>query len=268
MCGIAEVSKSGYYRWLTQATNYQKDYDDYLLIKEVFDRGKKKWGWRTVSMKLEREKNIIFNHKKIKRIMKKYGLACTIRRKNPYRAIMKKTAEHRTFPNLLNRQFIQTKPGEYFGTDITYIPLNHYFSYLAIVKDIASGEIVAWHMSQYITMELVLTMIERMKKYPNSVIHSDQGFHFTNPTYIDKVKMLKMFQSMSRKANCIDNAPVESFFGHFKDEVDYKSCTTFEQLYQLVENYINYYNRERAQWNKNKMTPVEYRDHLLKFCAT
>ena len=72
-----------------------------------------------------------------------------------------------------------------------------------------------------------------------------------------------MIQSMSRKGNCIDNAPTESFFGHFKDEVDYKDCTSFEELKTKTEEYINYYNNERQQWNLKKMTPVEYRNHLL-----
>lgn len=195
--------------------------------------------------------------------MRTYGLVCRVRRRNPYKAIMKKTAEHRTFANQLNRQFHQIIPYRYFGTDITYIPLNYCFAYLAIVKDLASGEIVAWHLSSHITMELVLTMLDKLQGYPNALIHSDQGFHYTNPAYIAKVNLLKMVQSMSRKANCIDNAPVESFFGHFKDEVEYRGCQTFEELYQLIENYIRYYNHERAQWDRNKMTPVEYRDHLL-----
>ncbi len=72
---------------------------------------------------------------------------------------------------------------------------------------------------------------------------------------------------MSRKGNCIDNAPIESFFGHLKDDVDYKNCKTFEELKSLILNYINYYNSDRPQWDKNKMTPVEYRDHLLAIVA-
>jgi putative transposase len=267
LCGIAGVSRSGYYRWLRFADEPEKDLDDYLLVKEVFDKGKGKYGWRIIKMKLKREKQVVMNHKKIIRIKKKYGLVTRIRRRNPYKAIMKKTQEHRTFPNHLNRQFVQTAPHRFFGTDITYLPFNHRFAYLAIVKDIASGEIVAWHVSQYITMELVLTMLGQMKRYPDALIHSDQGVHFTNPVYIEKVKALEILQSMSRKANCIDNAPVESFFGHFKDEVDYKDCKTFEELRQFIENYIHYYNHERAQWGKKKMTPVEYRDHLLQLCA-
>ena len=267
LCGIANVSRSGYYRWLKTADAPKRDYDDYLAIKEIFDKGRGKCGFRTIKMRLEREKHVVMNHKKIIRIKRAYGLITKIRRRNPYKATMKKTEAHRVFPNVLARRFDQMVPNRFFGTDITYLPFNCRFAYLAIVKDIASGEIVAWHVSPYITMELVLTMLGRMRAYPGAFIHSDQGFHFTNPAYIEKVRALDMLQSMSRKGNCIDNAPVESFFGHFKDDVDYKGCRTFEDLRQLVENYIRYYNYERAQWGRMKMTPVEYRDHLLSLVA-
>ena len=264
---MADVSRSGYYEWLKHADDEPKDYDDYLLIKEIFDAGKSKYGWRQVKMHLKRKKDVVMNHKKIIRIMRKYDLRTKIRRKNPYKAIMKKTAEHRTFSNQLDRQFTQTIPFRFFCTDITYLFYNNRVAYLSVVKDIASGEIAAWFLLPYITMELVLKTIQQMKSYQNALIHSDQGFHYTNPEYIEKVKMLEMMQSMSRKGNCIDNAPIESFFGHFKDDVDYKICKTFEELYLLTENYIRYYNEERAQWSKNKMTPVAYRDHLLALCA-
>lgn len=267
MCSIAKVSRSGYYLWLRQADETDKDYNDYLLVKEIFDKGKKKYGWRQVQMGLKREKKVIMNHKKIIRIMRKYHLVAKIRRRNPYKMIMKKTAEHRTFTNQLGRAFSQTIPRRFFCTDITYIPFNNRFAYLCVVKDIATGEIVAWYLLPHVTMELVLKTIEQMKPYQNALIHSDQGFHYTNPEYIDKVKALEMIQSMSRKGNCIDNAPVESFFGHLKDDVDYKSCKMFEELKSLIENYIHHYNCERAQWGLNKMTPVEYRDHLLALNA-
>ena len=218
-------------------------------------------------MNLERKKKFKMNHKKIIRIMKKYNLVAKIRRRNPYKALMKKTAEHRTFANQLDREFRQTIPHRFFCADITYLFFNNRVAYLSVVKDIASGEIAAWHISPHITMELVLGTISQMDKYQNALIHSDQGFHYTNPEYIEKVKALNMVQSMSRKGNCIDNAPVESFFGHLKDDVEYKSCKTFEELRLLVENYIRYYNYERAQWDLNKMTPVEYRDHLLALNA-
>jgi transposase InsO family protein len=268
LCTIAGVSTSGYYTWLTQINEPQKDHRDYLLIKEIFDKGKSKWGFRTIHMKLC-EKNICMNHKKILRIMNKYKLYTKIRKANPYKQIMKKTLEHRVCENLLDRNFHQSIPYTVFCTDITYIFFNYRFVYLSVIKDIATGEIVGWKLSRNITMELVLGTLSHMKNnlsylsLKKIMIHSDQGFHYTNPRYQEMVQSLGMIQSMSRKGNCIDNAPIESFFGHFKDDIEYKDCKTFEDLYLIIEQYMKYYNHERQQWGLKKMTPVKYRDHLL-----
>ena len=260
LCELAGVSRSGYYKWLEQADEPEKDYDDYLKIKKIFDKGKGKYGWRTIKMRLPE-----MNHKKIQRIMRKYELITKVRRKNPYKMIMKKNLEHRTFPNKLQREFHQLTPLKVFCTDITYIPLCNEFVYLSVIKDIASGEVMAWNLSPTLAMTIAMETIRNMKldSYENILIHSDQGFHYTNPKYIEIVKKLKMSQSMSRKANCIDNAPIESFFGHMKDELDYKSCRSFQELSLKVKEYMKYYNHERKQWTRNKMTPVAYRDHLL-----
>lgn len=268
LCEIGKVSRGGYYKWLKHSEEREKDYEEYLLVKKIFDKGKKKWGFRTIQMRLL-ERKIVMNHKKIIRIMKKYNLVTKIRRKNPYKDIMKKSLEHRTFENKLNRQFQQNVPFSVFCTDITYLPFNHRFAYLSAIKDIASGEIVASNLSACLGMNLVMDTVENLKenrnisKFENIMIHSDQGFHYTNPLYIGMVKQLKMVQSMSRKGNCIDNAPMESFFGHLKDDVDYKNCKTFEELSLLITEYVKYYNQERQQWNLKKMTPVNYRNHLL-----
>jgi len=205
------------------------------------------------------------NHKKIQRIMRKYGLVAKVRRKNPYKAMLKKSLEHRTFPNQLQRQFQQTLPKQVFCTDISYLPFQQSFAYLSVIKDIASGEVAAWQLSLSLEMPLVTETIKKLKTdfCADSLIHSDQGFHYTNPDYIALVKELGMNQSMSRKANCIDNAPIESFFGHLKDELDYQSCQSFEELYLETERYMRYYNHERKQWTRNRMTPVEYREYLL-----
>jgi putative transposase len=229
-------------------------------VKEVFDQGKGKWGWRNIKMRLGS-----MNHKKIQRIMKKYGLVTKVRRKNPYKAIMKKSMEHRIFPNKLHREFNQFVPFKVFCTDITYIPFLSRFAYLSVIKDIASGEVMAWNVSMYMEMTLVTGTIEKLKldSYEDIMIHSDQGFHYTNPAYIEMIKELNMVQSMSGKGNCIDNAPIESFFGHMKDELDYESCRSFEELRSTIEEYMRYYNHGRRQWTRNKMTPIEYRNHLI-----
>ena len=205
------------------------------------------------------------NHKKIQRIMRKYDLVTKIRRKNPYRMIMKKSLEHRTSPNTLQRAFHQRIPLKVFCTDITYIPFCHGFVYLSVVKDIASGEIMAWNLSLSLEMNLVTETMKNMKldTYDDVLIHSDQGAHYTSPIYIQILQDLNITQSMSRKANCIDNAPIESFFGHMKDELEYQVCTSFNELFLAIQSYMRYYNHERKQWTRNRMTPVAYREFLL-----
>lgn len=260
LCELAGVSRSGYYKWEKNASQPDKDHGDYLKIQKVFDAGKGKYGWRSIKMRLP-----AMNHKKIQRIMKKYGLVTKIRKKNKYRAIHKKGQEHRIFANKLQRSFHQQTPFKVFCTDITYLPFHDRFAYLSVVKDIASGEVMAWQVSLNINMQLVLETIQRIPKNicENTLIHSDQGFHYTNPSYIKVVKNLKMIQSMSRKGNCIDNAPIESFFGHMKDELEYQNCFSFNELYLKIKTYMTYYNHKRKQWNRNQMTPVEYRNYLL-----
>ena len=258
------MSRSGYYKWLIHNDEPNKDYDDYLLIKVAYDKGGGKWGWRTIQMNL----GVYMNHKKIIRIKNKYGLNTKIRKVNPYRAIVKKSQEHRTFENILDRKFDQHIPRKVFCTDITYLPYNHRFAYFSAVKDIASGEIVGYNLSQHLHMDIVLGTLKNIDgDLKDVIIHSDQGFHYTNPQYISEVRKMNMIQSMSRKGNCIDNAPIESFFGHMKDDVNYRDCKTFSELSLMIAEYVRYYNTERKQWGLKKMTPVEYRNHLLENCV-
>jgi putative transposase len=265
LCSIAKVSTSGYYKWLPSSEKEEKDYGDYLLIKAEFDEGKRKYGARTICMNLEKPMNL----KKIRRIMTKYALVTKIRRKNPYKDIMKKTMEHTTAPNILNREFDKKEPYKALGTDITYLPYHYRFAYLSVVKDMVTGEVLSWELSQRLEMGIVMNTMKNLKRddgkdFEGVLLHSDQGFHYTNPLYIQKLKELKMIQSMSRKGKCIDNAPTESFFGHMKDDIDLRGCKTYEEVKLIISGYMRYYNYERRQWDRKKMTPVEYRNHLLK----
>jgi len=261
------VSRSGYYRWLSYR-GIDRDRNDYLLIKEIFKKGKKKLGWRSIQMNLKENHGIIMNHKKIKRIQRKYSLNAQIRRRNPYKTMAKKTQEHRTFDNLLNRNFQQIIPGKVLCTDITYL----YYglgrkAYLSVIKDVASKEVISWKVSNNLAMGFVLDSIEHLRDNStvtkDTIIHSDQGVHYTSPEYIEKIKTLKLKQSMSRKGNCIDNAPIESFFGHLKDDVDHQKAQTFNELSSMIDEYMDYYNNHRYQWEIKKMTPAQYRNYLL-----
>ncbi len=135
-----------------------------------------------------------------------------------------------------------------------------------MVKDIATAEALSWNTSLSIDVSLVTQTINNMKldSCTNILIHSDQGFHYTNPSYIKLLRELDITQSMSAKGKCIDNAPIESFFGHMKDELDYSHCTTLTELKLEIDEYMRYYNHERKQWARNKMTPIEYREYLLE----
>ena len=155
-------------------------------------------------------------------------------------------------------------------TDITYVYYgNGEPAYLGAVKDAATREIVSFHVSKNLSMDLGVKPINNIgslyskEDLNGCIIHSDQGIHYTSSNFSYACEQLNLIQSMSRKGNCLDNAPMESFFGHFKDELDYKSCKTFEELKLKISEYMDYYNNERKQWTLKKMTPVEYRTHLL-----
>lgn len=240
-----------------------------IILKAFHRRGYKK-GSRSIKMVLENEYNIIFSRKKIQRIMKKYGILCPHRRPNPYKKIAKATKEHQVVPNKLNREFKQGVPGKVLLTDITYLPYNgNRMAYLSTVKDASTNEILAYHVSDRITLDIATTTIYKLinnKKvtlHKDAFIHSDQGSHYTSPSYQKLLKKHGLGQSMSRRGNCWDNAPQESFFGHLKDEVDYQSCTTLNELKAKINYYMDYYNNYRYQWNLKKMTPIQFRNHLL-----
>lgn len=218
-------------------------------------------------------RGIVMNHKRVARLMDLFGMNARIRKANPYRNISKKTAEHSTFENILNRNFHQLIPKRVAGTDITYIPFKGGFIYLSAVKDYATGEILAWSVSLHIDMFLVARTLDMLEQYLGKelllgfLLHSDQGCHYTSPQYYNRLAEYGIIQSMSRKGTCIDNASMESFFGHMKDEIDISSCETFEDAKVHLAAYINEYNNERRQWEKKKMTPVEYRDHLFSLAT-
>lgn len=230
LCQVANVSPSGYYKWLQNsekdALREESDYQDYCLLKFIYDHEKGKIGYRGFYMALVDVLDKPMNHKKILRLMRKFNLYAKVRRANPYRHLEKATAAHRYIPNHLNREFNQDEPGKVFLTDITYLQYGKgQTAYLSCVKDLATREIVAYTLSTTLKMSIVYKTLEQLNihldgnLHPEAMIHSDQGVHYTHPEFQQRVKEMGLKQSMSRRGNCLDNAPMESFFGHFKDEV-------------------------------------------------
>lgn len=273
-CELMSVSRSGYYSFLngfdTRKAKENADLDAKKIILKAFNRRGYKKGARSIKMILENELSTIYSRKKIRRIMNKYNIVCPHRKPNPYRRMAKATKEHQVVPNTLKRNFKQGIPCKVLLTDITYLPYGHgHMAYLSTIKDGSTNEILAYHVSDRITLDIATTTIEKLMKnkkiklHKDAFIHSDQGSHYTSPKYQKLLKKYNVGQSMSRRGNCWDNAPQESFYGHFKDEVDYKSCKSLSEITAKVNHYMTYYNSFRYQWNLKKMTPVQYRNHLL-----
>lgn len=158
------------------------------LILKVFNRRGYKKGSRSIKMTLENEFNIVYSLKRIRRIMNKYEIICPHRKANPYRKIAKATKEHRVVKNILNRDFKQATPGKVLLTDITYLPYgNSKMAYLSTIKDSSTNEILAYHTSDRITLDIALNTIKKLVKTrrvtltKDAFIHSDQGSHYTSP---------------------------------------------------------------------------------------
>ncbi len=276
LCKVAEVSKSGYYAYFSTKRVNKREKNDSIdeklkeNILKAFNYKNRQKGVRQIKMVLKSEYGINYNLKRIRRIMRKFNIVCTIRKANPYRRMMKATREHTVVPNLLKREFKQDIPGKVLLTDITYLSYaGNNKAYLSTIKDGSTNEILAYNLSSSLKIDIALDTLKMLKLNPNftkhskAFIHSDQGLHYTSPIFQSKVKKMGLNQSMSRRGNCWDNAPQESFFGHLKDEVDFKKCNSIDELKSEIDDYMNYYNNYRYKWNLNKMTPVEYRNHLV-----
>ena len=201
-------------------------------------------------MTLENEFNIVYSLSRIRRIMNKNEIICPHRKAKPYRKIAKATKEHTVVKNILNREFKQATPGKVLLTDITYLPYsNSNMAYLSTIKDSSTNEILAYQTSDRITLDIALNTIKKLVKNrrvmltKDAFIHSDQGSHYTSPIFQKLLKTHRLSQSMSRRGNCWDNAPQESFYGHMKDEIDLKSCTNIKSFNKIIYKYIIYYKK-------------------------
>ena len=274
LCEIAGVSRSGYYRWLNAEESRIKrnnsDAEDFQLILAAYQyRGYDK-GARSIYMRLlHQSPPVIMNLKKIRRLMDKYGLFCPIRKANPYRRMAKALRTSNVADNLLERRFTELGPRMVLLTDITYIPCNGAFCYLSTILDAFTRQILAHVVSESLEVDFVLETIQLLIQnhgislQAESLVHSDQGCHYTSYKFIQLIKDSELRQSMSRRGNCWDNAPQESFFGHMKDEINIKVCLTFIDVKATIDDWIEYYNNERYQWQLAKLAPNEYYNYVV-----
>ncbi|PET47564.1 IS3 family transposase [Bacillus sp. AFS001701] len=258
---IAEVSRSGFYKWRKSAENQQSNKNKEEAVKShihAIHSIRPYYGYPRITDRL-REEGLVVNHKKVYRLMKELEIKSVIRKKRKYFG----RDESNVYLNLLNRQFKTQMPNIAFGTDITFIKVGNKFYYLSVIQDLYNNEVVSWKCSDRNDIKLVIETVSDLCKKRNvhgSILHSDQGFQYTSTKYSQFLEKNNMLGSHSRKGNCLDNACVESFFSHFKCEMVYLSNFNSEQEpIQAIEEYIHFYNNERSQKRLNRCSPVKYR---------
>ena len=273
LCQTAGVSRSGYYKWIrseeVRREKEEKDRADFELVLEAFKHRGYDKGVRGINMYLlHRNPQIIMNPKKIRRLMHKYGLLCPIRKANPYRRMAAALKTSNYADNLVKREFEQHGPRMILLTDITYLPYNDTFAYLSTIIDGFTKQVLSYLLSENLKVDFVLQTVEQLLENhgislsKETIIHSDQGAHYSSCSFIEIVNNYNLRQSMSRRGNCWDNAPQESFFGHMKDEIDISQCIDFAEVKYKIDDWIQYYNDERYQWQLAKLSPNQYYDYV------
>ena len=258
MCRFFNVSRSGYYGYVSRMDVPAKDLPLAEKIMECQSKCGKTYGYRRVHIWLERQ-GIQHNPKTILRVMQKYNLLSAIRRKK-YRNYGEYL--HR-YPNLLNRNFNAERPNQKWVTDISYIKTKQGTLYLSVIRDLYDNSIVAYKTGTEQNINLVLSTVREAKKREKVTaelqLHSDQGFQYTSHAYFKLTKSYNITPSMSRKGNPYDNALAENFFSILKTECIYRTkLQTYDEARLLIGEYIHFYNNERIQL-KTKLTPQEMR---------
>jgi len=262
MCEFFGVSRAAYYAWERKLGEADLDQERMEKIQAVYEASHKSYGYRRITIQLWRKHGIIINHKTVLRLMRKSGLRSQARKPKMYKKLEESRAYHR-YPNVLNQDFVATKPNQKWVTDVTYIRTLQGWAYLSTIKDLYDGFIVAHVFDQTNSLALVMQTLKRAKQKEKVtdglILHSDQGTQYTSQPYHVLVGEYNITPSMSRRGNCWDNAPMENFFGHLKEEYlrQFKQ-TTFKETEQLIDEYIHFYNYERIQL-KTRQTPFETR---------
>ncbi|HAN8972455.1 TPA: IS3 family transposase [Escherichia coli] len=261
----AGLARSTLYYQLSLQKGKDKYADVKQLIASIFHEHRGCYGYRRIHCELQK-RGLKFSGKTVRKLMQQLGLKSPVRLKKyrSYRGNMGLAAE-----NILQRQFKAEAPCEKWVTDITEFRAGGQKLYLSPILDLFNGEIVAWETASRPTEELVKRMLnkglESLAEGEKPLLHSDQGWHYRIKSYQSALADKGLVQSMSRKGNCLDNAVMENFFGHLKEEMYYRrDYRSVEELENAVNEYITYWNQKRIKLSLGGLSPVEYRTEYQK----
>ena len=268
-----EIPEATYHYQIKQMHQEDPDKAWKTLILETFEKHEGRYGYRRIHAELKAQGYII-NHKKVQRIMNELNLKCVkFVRKSRYKSY--KGTVGKVAKNRLNRRFRTPFALQKVVTDVTEFKCtNDEKLYLSPLMDLYNGEIIGFSMSKSPTLDFALASLDQAlaviqaRAAYRTTIHSDQGWHYQHKAWVRILKQNKIFQSMSRKATCADNAAMENFFGLLKQEMYYgEPLISYEALKEKIKNYIDYYNNDRIKQRLAGMSPIKYRTHASQFAA-
>ena len=272
MCRVLEVSRSGYYRWLKRKPS-QREIDNNRLdaeIREIYDSSKGRYGSPKVTREL-RDRGRKVGKNRVAKRMREAGLRSKVRRK--YRVTTDSKHHFPIAPNLLDRNFTAEGPNQVWVSDITYVGSRSGWLYLAVIIDLFSRMVVGWALSSSLCHDFVVTALKRAirDRRPGKglIFHSDRGVQYACTGFREELEQHEFIQSMSRKGDCWDNAVAESFFAMMKTELIYHECYEGHQdtLHSIFEYIEVFYNRQRRHSTLGYLSPVEFENQKLRFCA-
>ncbi|ATH67289.1 IS3 family transposase [Shigella flexneri 1c] len=272
MCQVFGVSRSGYYNWVQHEPSDRKQSDERLKleIKVAHIRTRETYGTRRLQTELA-ENGIIVGRDRLARLRKELRLRCKQKRK--FRATTNPNHNLPVAPNLLNQTFAPTAPNQVWVADLTYVATQEGWLYLAGIKDVYTCEIVGYAMGERMTKELTgkaLFMALRSQRPPAGLIHhSDRGSQYCAYDYRVIQEQFGLKTSMSRKGNCYDNAPMESFWGTLKNEsLSHYRFNNRDEAISVIREYIEiFYNRQRRHSRLGNISPAAFREKYHQMAA-
>ena len=262
MCLFFGLSRAAYYDWVQKMDQPDPDKQRLEWVQEAYQQSRRTYGYRRIALGIGKHKSQTVNHKAVLRLMNKLNIHSVVRKRKPHRKLSALDGYHR-YENVLNRDFQASGPNQKWVTDVTYILTQEGWGYLSTIKDLFDGFIVAHEFgrenSQALVHRTIQQAAQKEKALAGLILHSDQGYQYTAQAYFALTRQHAITPSMSRRGNCWDNAPMENFFGHLKEEaLRQVRNPSFEEARQIINDYICFYNYERIQL-KTRQTPFETR---------
>jgi transposase InsO family protein len=267
LCKVLECSKSGYYDWIKLGRPENKAFKESTneLVVKMYEKNKT-WGIRQIRMQIKKIYSLIVTNFAVYRYMRLNDIQ-SITRKKTHRY---SKLPHHQIPNLLQRNFTTFCSNCKWSIDISYIFATDGVKYLCAIKDMYDKSIISYKISKTLDLSFVLNTVQQavnivpFEQRRNLILHSDQGFHFTNIVYQKLLADNNIIQSISAKGSSVDNVPIESFFSTLKSECLYLiKNLKVKDIDETIDKFIEYYNNERLQEKIKELTPFEFRELTL-----